>query len=64
MPNFIMLYNNVVANVIVGESLDYIQSLFPTMDVIEQTLENEKVSIGWTYDGSEFHPPVEQDESL
>jgi hypothetical protein len=53
-----MIYKNVVENIIVGESLDDIKNLFPNLTVVEQTLENESVSIGWTYDGVSFAQPI------
>ena len=56
MATFAVIDNNTVINVIVADTKEIAETV-TGLTCVEYTQEN-RVSVGWTYDGSTFEQPV------
>jgi hypothetical protein len=56
MALFAILENNIVTNVVVGESLESVQAVHPTFIFVEYNEENPAF-VGYVYDGLIFKNP-------
>jgi len=57
MGNYAVIQNNIVSNIIVAESKEIAENAtgFNCVEVDSSTFE---VSVGWSYDGTDFTAPV------